>query len=124
MNFIKTEKAPLPAGHYSQAVEANGFIFVSGQLAVHPVTKEKMNGPIEEQALLALENVKAIVEGAGSSLEKIVKTTVYVSDIEQWGKVNEVYAKFFGDHKPARAIVPTRDLHYGLLIEIEAVAIR
>ena len=123
MQFIKTGKAPTPAGHYSQAVAANGFIFISGQLAVHPETGEKLLGSIEEQTLQTLKNVKAIVEAAGSDLSKIVKTTVYIADIALWSRVNQVYAEFFGDHRPARAVVPTRNLHYGFLVEIEAVAI-
>ena len=110
------------AGHYSQATEFNNLIFVSGQLAIDPATGEKNLGTIEEQTLQTLENVKAIVEAAGGSLDSILKMTLYVSDISLWGQVNEVYTQFFGAHKPARAVVPTRELHYGFLIEIEAIA--
>lgn len=123
MKFIKTANAPTPAGHYSQAVAVNGMLFVSGQLAVKPETRERLLGSIEEQTLQTLKNVKAIVEAAGSDLSKVVKTTVYISDIELWGTVNKIYADFFGDHKPARAVVPTRALHHGFLVEIEAVAL-
>jgi 2-iminobutanoate/2-iminopropanoate deaminase len=122
INFVQTDKAPAPAGHYSQATEFNNLIFVSGQLAIDPATGEKKLGTIEEQTLQTLENVKAIVEAAGGSLESILKMTLYVSDISLWGRVNEVYTQFFGAHKPARAVVPTRELHYGFLIEIEAIA--
>ena len=122
MQSVTTENAPLPGGHYSQAIIHNRFVFVSGQLPVEARTGEKKTGPIEEQTLQALQNLKAIVEASGSSLDKVVKVTLFIADISLWGKVNEIYAAFFGDHRPARAIVPTQPLHYGFLIEIEAVA--
>ena len=122
MKFIETPKAPFPAGHYSQAVEFNDLIFVSGQLPVNPETNEKNLGSIDDQAHQALKNVKAILEAAGSNLQNVIKVTVYISDIALWGNVNKIYATYFGDHKPARAIVPTRELHHGFKIEIEAVA--
>jgi 2-iminobutanoate/2-iminopropanoate deaminase len=122
MEFIKTSKAPAPAGHYSQAVVYNDLIFISGQLPINPETNRKITGSIEEQADQVLKNVKAILEAAGSNLQNVLKTTVYISDISLWGPVNEIYAAYFGNHKPARAIVPTRELHHGFNIEIEAVA--
>lgn len=122
MEFIKTSKAPAPAGHYSQAVIYNDLVFVSGQLPINPESKEKITGSVEKQAHQALKNVKAILNESGSSLQNILKTTVYISDISLWGPVNKIYAEYFGDHKPARAIVPTRELHHGFKIEIEAVA--
>ena len=122
MKFIETPNAPSPAGHYSQAVEFNDLIFVSGQLPVNPETNEKVSGTIDEQTHQALKNVKAILEAAGSNLQNVIKVTVYISDIALWGNVNQIYATYFGDHKPARAIVPTRELHHGFKIEIEAVA--
>ncbi len=122
MEFIKTSNAPAPAGHYSQAVVYNDLIFVSGQLPINPETKEKITGTIEEQAHQTLKNVKAILEAAGSNLQNVLKTTVYISDISLWGPVNEIYAEYFGNHKPARAIVPTRELHHGFKIEVEAIA--
>ncbi|WP_345249177.1 Rid family detoxifying hydrolase [Nibrella saemangeumensis] len=124
INQIETPNAPLPAGHYAQATVWNDLIFVSGQLPINPVTKEKMTGPIEEQTRQVLENVKAIVEAAGSDLSHVLKTTVYIADISLWDQVNATYAGFFGDHRPARAVVPTKELHFGFLIEIEAVAVR
>jgi 2-iminobutanoate/2-iminopropanoate deaminase len=123
MRRIHTEKAPAPGGHYAQGVAHGDLLFVSGQLAIDHETGEKRAGPIEEQTELALRNVLAIVEAAGGDKSSIAKTTVYVSDIELWGAVNEVYAKFFGDHRPARAVVPVKELHHGLGIEIEAVAV-
>lgn len=122
MKFIETPNAPSPAGHYSQAVEFNDLIFVSGQLPVNPETNEKVLGTIDEQTHQALKNVKAILKAAGSNLQNVIKVTVYISDIALWGNVNKIYATYFGDHKPARAIVPTRELHHGFKIEIEAVA--
>ena len=122
MKPILTPNAPKPGGHYSQAIVHNGLVYVSGQLAVDPETGERRLGSIEEQTEQALRNVAAVLEAAGSGIDLVLKTTVYVSDIELWGQVNEVYAGFFGEHRPARAVVPTRDLHYGFQVEIEAVA--
>jgi 2-iminobutanoate/2-iminopropanoate deaminase len=119
---VTTNKAPKPGGHYSQGIVYNGLVFVSGQLSIDPATGDKKLGSIEEQTEQALKNVAEIVKAAGSSLERILKVTIYVSDIDLWGAVNEVYAKFMGSHRPARAVIPTRDLHYGFLIEIEAIA--
>lgn len=122
MRRISTETAPAPGGHYSQGVVHNGTLYVSGQLPVDPSTGERKLGSIEEQTQQALENVAAIVTAAGGGLEDVVRVTLYVSDIELWGRVNSVYAAFFGEHRPARAVVPTKELHYGFQIEIEAVA--
>lgn len=122
MKEISTDKAPLPAGHYSQAIVHNNVVYVSGQLPINPQTGEKRIGSIEDQTEQALKNLFEIVKEAGSSKDRILKTTVYITDIELWGRVNTVYAKMFGDHRPARAMVPTRDLHFGFQIEIEAIA--
>jgi 2-iminobutanoate/2-iminopropanoate deaminase len=122
MEMISTSDAPAPAGHYSQAVVNDGLVFVSGQLAVDAASGRKDTGTIEQQTRIALENVAAILRAAGSDVDHVLKTTVYISDIELWGRVNEVYAEFFGSHRPARAVVPTRDLHYGFQVEIEAIA--
>jgi 2-iminobutanoate/2-iminopropanoate deaminase len=120
---IYTPKAPEPAGHYSQAVIANGMVFVSGQLPIVPGSGEKISGTIEDQTLQVLKNIEAITVAAGSNKSKIVKVTVYISDISLWGDVNNIYSGFFGVHKPARAMVPVRDLHYGFKIEMDAIAI-
>jgi reactive intermediate/imine deaminase len=122
MKSIQTDKAPLPGGHYSQAIVHNGLVYVSGQLPIDPKTGEKEEGTIEKQTGLVLNNMAAILEKSGSSLSQVLKVTVYISDISLWGKVNEVYAQIFGDHRPARAIVPTKDLHFGFKIEVDAVA--
>ena len=120
---VETVKAPIPAGHYSQAVVAGGFVFISGQIPVVPVTREKVTGSIEEQTLQVLKNIVAIAEASGSSADKIVKMTIYISDMEYWPLVNNVFADFFGDHKPARAIVPVKDLHYGFKVEADAIGV-
>lgn len=122
MKSISTPGAPAPAGHYSQAIVHGGLVFVSGQLPIDPATRAPHTGTIEEQTELALRNLAAILEASGSVAGRVLKTTVYVSDIELWGRVNAVYATFFGEHRPARAVVPTRDLHFGCLVEIDAIA--
>ncbi len=122
MEKILTPDAPQPAGHYSQGIVHQGLVYVAGQVAIDPVTGEKKLSSIEEQTEQTLKNVAAILEAAGSDLNHVLKTTVYITDINLWGQVNEAYAKVFGDHRPARAIIPVRDLHYGFLIEIEAIA--
>lgn len=123
MQSILTDKAPKPGGHYSQAMVHGDLVFVAGQLAI-TTTGERLTGPIEQQTLQALLNLRAILEAAGSDINHVLKTTVFIADIELWGKVNTVYSEFFGDHRPARSIVPTRELHYGFLIEIEAIAVK
>ena len=119
---VHSQDAPTPAGHYSQAVVYNGLVFVAGQLAIDPLTGEKRLGSIEEQTEQALKNVGGILKAAGSDLSRVLKMTVYISDIGLWGRVNEVYARVLGEHRPARAVIPTKELHHGFLIEIDAVA--
>ncbi|HYO63522.1 MAG TPA: Rid family detoxifying hydrolase [Pyrinomonadaceae bacterium] len=119
---ILTPNAPAPGGHYSQAVVYGGLVYVSGQLAIDPRTGERRLGSIEEQTEQTLSNVAGILRAAGSSLGRVLKMTVYVSDIELWSAVNAVYERVMGEHRPARAVVPVKELHYGFKIEIEAVA--
>ena len=121
MKAIFTEKAPSPAGHYSQAIVSGGLVFVSGQLPIHPESGE-IKPTIEEQTHQVMNNLENILIASASSLDKVVKATLYISDISLWAKVNAIYAERFGSHKPARVVVPTRDLHFGCLIEVEAVA--
>jgi 2-iminobutanoate/2-iminopropanoate deaminase len=123
MHVVSTSNAPAPAGHYSQGVVHGDTVYVAGQLPIDPQTGERRTGSIEEQTEQALKNVAAILSAAGSGLDRVLKVTVYVSDISLWGRVNAVYARMFGDHRPARAVVPTRDLHYGFQIEVEAIAV-
>jgi len=121
MQAIMTENAPIPGGHYSQAIVHNGFVFVAGQLATVPGRKEHRPGTIAEQTEQAMRNVEAILKAAGSGLDKLVQVTIYVSDIELWGEVNSAYSRIMGAHRPSRAIVPVKELHYGYGIEIQAV---
>ena len=113
---------PKPAGHYAPGVVHNGLVYVSGQLPIDPETREPFTGPIERQAELALRNVEAVLKASGSDLDQVVQMTIYVSDMELWGRVNETYAKVMGGHRPARAIVPVKDLHFDTKIEIQAIA--
>jgi len=122
MQPVSTNNAPPPAGHYSQAVIHDGLIYVSGQLPIDPTSGKPRVGSIEEQTQLAIGNLASVLAAAGSGLSRVIKTTVYVSNIDLWGRVDAVYAECFGDHRPARAVVPTRDLHFGCQVEIEAVA--
>src|SRR5215213_3082047 len=122
ITHVHTQDAPSPGGHYSQAVVYNGLVFVAGQLSIDPQTGEKMLGSIEEQTEQALKNVSEILKAANSDMSRVLKMTLYVSDINLWGAVNKVYAEVLGEHRPARAVIPTRELHHGFLIEIEAVA--
>jgi 2-iminobutanoate/2-iminopropanoate deaminase len=119
---VSTPNAPTPAGHYSQALVHNGVVYVAGQLSIDPATGQKKLGDMEEQAEQTLKNLAAILEAAGSGLGHVLKLTVYISDMAQWAKVNAVCARHFGAHKPARSVVPTKELHHGFLIEIDAIA--
>jgi 2-iminobutanoate/2-iminopropanoate deaminase len=122
IEYISTPNAPKPAGHYSQAVVYDGLVYVAGQLAIDPKTGEKILTSIEDQTERALANISEILKAAGSSLDRVLRMTVYITDISLWGAVNAVYARMLGDHRPARAVIPVRDLHYGFQIEIECVA--
>lgn len=122
MKMVSTPEAPPPAGHYSQAIVHDGLVFVSGQLPIDPATRVPSVGSIEEQTELVLRNLAAILREAGSDVGLVLRTTVYVSDIGLWGRVNAVYGRFFGEHRPARAVVPTCELHFGCLVEIDAIA--
>ena len=122
MNKIKLPNAPEPKGHYSSAVVHNGLIFVSGQLPRDAVTGEVETGAIEAQTELALRNVEQILIAAGSDLNHVLQFTIYVSEMELWDAVNAAYARILGEHKPARAIVPVKDLHFDTKIEIQAIA--
>ena len=122
---IRTEAAPAPfqGAPYSQAIKANGFVFVSGQLALVPGAKEIVPGGIAEQTEQVLTNLRAILEAAGSSFEQIVKTTVFLQNLDDFAGMNEVYARHIGDVPPARSTVEVAKLPSGALVEIEAVAL-
>ncbi len=120
MKIINTDNMPNPKGHYSMVVEHNGLLYISGQLPV--ASDGTIPDGIEAQTKLTLEKIDLLLRESGSSKQQVLQMRIYISDGGMWGQVNEVYAQYFGDHKPARAIVPTRDLHYGCLIEIEGTA--
>lgn len=122
MNKIQPTNIPVPKGHYSPAVEHNGLVFVSGQLPWNYATGEVETGAIELQTELALRNVETILHAANSDLNHVLSMTIYVSEMELWDKVNEVYSRILGEHKPSRAIVPVKELHFGTKIEIQAIA--
>lgn len=122
MHFVETSDAPRPAGHYSQAVIHNGLVYVAGQLPITPGQKEHRPGSVSEQTERTLQNVAAILAAAGSGLDRVLSMTIYVADIAHWPDVNSVYSRMLGAHKPARAVVPVKDLHYGYALEIQCVA--
>jgi len=112
-----------PGGHYSHAVTANGFVYVSGQLPIAPDGSKLNAAPFEQQARQVLDNVALALRGAGSDVSRLVQVRVYVTDIESWPAFNTLYAAWAGDARPARAVVPVPALHYGFKIEVEAVAL-
>ena len=123
MQPIATPNAPVPAGHYSQAVVHNGLVFVAGQLPLDPATSEVVGGDsAAAQAEQTLRNIEAILTAAGSGLDRILSATVYVTSRDYWKDVNATFARMLGDHKPARAIVPVASLRAGCVIEISVIA--
>jgi 2-iminobutanoate/2-iminopropanoate deaminase len=123
MESIQTDRAPQAIGPYSQAIKANGFIFASGQIPLDPATMRIVEGGIEEQTGRVLDNLKAVLEAAGSSLDRVVKTTVYLSDMGEFAAMNEIYARYFGATKPARATVQVARLPRDVKVEIDVVAL-
>ena len=119
---ISTDQAPRPGGHYSQAVVGGDLIFVSGQLPISANGTVASNATFAEQVRLALSNVLAIVKAAGSDRNALVKTTAYIVGISNWTEFNRVYAEVKGSARPARTVVPVPELHFGCLIEIDAIA--
>lgn len=112
-----------PGGHYSHAVVAGGFVFVAGQLPIAADGSKLTGAPFEVQAAQVLANVQAALEGAGCALDRLVQVRVYLTDIAHWPAFNGLYAQWLGAHRPARAVVPVPELHFGLLVEVEAVAL-
>ena len=121
--IIQTEHAPQAIGPYSQAVRANGLIFASGQIPINPQTGEFVAGGIEQQTEQVLKNLEAVLKAAGSSLVNVVKTTVYLVDMQEFGAMNEVYGRFFKQQPPARATVEAARLPRDARVEIEAIAL-
>jgi reactive intermediate/imine deaminase len=109
-------------GHYTPGIISHGMLYISGQLSIDPDTKKVARGGIEEHARLALANLDHILTESNCCRTDVVQCRIYVSNIEQWDAVNRVYTEFFGEHKPARIVVPVGILHFGCLVEIEAIA--
>ena len=105
LNLVHTDDAPAAIGPYSQAVVTDGWVFCSGQIPLDPASGELLDGSVAEQSELVLKNLRAVLEAAGSSMDLVVKTTVFLSDMHTFAEMNEVYARHFGDHRPARAAV-------------------
>ncbi len=122
MRRVGTPHAPQPGGHYSQAVVHGDHVYVAGQLPIDPMHPEAAHGDAAHQVRQTLTNVAHILEAAGSGLDKVLQMTVYISDMSDWSEVDRVYAEVMGEHRPARAVVPVRDLHHGYLVEIQAIA--
>lgn len=122
IEIVDTPDAPKPAGHYSQGIVHKGLVFVAGQLPIRPDRGEHVLGPVEEQVEQAMRNVEAILENAGSGLDRLLSVTIYITDIALWPRVNAVYSAIMGAHRPARAVVPVPALHHGYVIEIQAIA--
>jgi 2-iminobutanoate/2-iminopropanoate deaminase len=121
-NIISTEQAPKAIGPYSQAVISNGFAFLSGQIPLDPATNQLIEGGIAAQTERVLENLKGVLEAAGSSLDRVVKTTVYLKDMGEFGKMNEVYGRYFPTNAPARATVQAARLPRDVSVEIDCIA--
>ncbi len=123
MQFVETKQAPVAGGHYSQAVIANGFIFVSGLLPLIPDTNRQIPEGIEAQAEQIFKNMKVILQAAQSDLSRLVSVQIFISNVEHWSTVNQVFVRVLGEHKPARTIIPCNVLHYGALIEANAISL-
>jgi 2-iminobutanoate/2-iminopropanoate deaminase len=121
---VTTDHGPKAIGPYSQAVKANGFVFVSGQVALDPKTQQLIEGGIAQQTERVMENLKGIVEASGSTMVKVVKTTVFLSDMNDFTTMNEIYGRYFPSHPPARATVQVSRLPKDVKVEIEVIALQ
>jgi 2-iminobutanoate/2-iminopropanoate deaminase len=122
LRLVRTERAPAAIGPYSQAVVVDGWVFCSGQIPIVPGSGEILSGGATEQTERVLTNLRAVLEEAGSSLERVVKTTVFLASMSDFAEMNEVYTRHFGEHRPARSTVEVGALPKGSLVEIECVA--
>jgi reactive intermediate/imine deaminase len=122
IRFIQCPEAAAPGGHYSQAVLHQGLLYVSGQLPVRADGSHSHDQPFEVQAVIALDNLSAVLQAAGQGMNDLLKVTVYIADVEHWPAFDRIYRGYLGEHRPARAVVPVPALHHGYLIEIEALA--
>ena len=122
--IFRTDNAPAPVGPYSQAVEAGGFLFCSGQIAIDPKTNQCDTGPIEEQTKQVLENIRAVLEEAGLGFQNVIKTTIFLTNMNDFTVVNEVYSRYFTEDPPARSTIAVAGLPKGVHVEIEVLAKR
>ncbi|GGD69940.1 enamine deaminase RidA [Emticicia aquatilis] len=124
MQKIQVKDSPRPVGHYSQAIVSGGLLFTSGILPIKIKTAEKLpvESSIEVQLTVVFDNLKQILQEVGLTSDKVVKSTVYITGGENWGVVNDLYAHFFGEHRPTRSIIPVPELHFGYKVELEAIA--
>ena len=123
MDYVATESAPKAIGPYSQAVKSNGLVFTSGQIALDPATGELVQGSFEDQVHRVFRNLEAVLREAGSSFDRVLKATVYVSDLGNFAALNKIYAEYFGDHKPARTTIEASGLPRGGMVEIDLIAL-
>ena len=123
LRFVATDGAPKAIGPYSQGVIANGFLYTAGQVALDPATGEVVGADVRAQTERVMQNLAAILKAAGTALPRVVKTTVFLADMGDFPAMNEVYAKHFGEHRPARSTVAVRTLPKNVLVEIDVVAL-
>jgi 2-iminobutanoate/2-iminopropanoate deaminase len=123
MDYVATEDAPKAIGPYSQAVKAYGLVFTSGQIALDPATGNLVEGSFEEQVHRVFRNLEAVLKEAGSSFDRVLKATVYVTSLSNFAALNTIYAEYFGDHKPARTTIEASALPKGGAVEIDLVAL-
>ena len=121
--IVRTDRAPAPVGPYNQAVKAGGFVYTAGQIAIDPKTNTVKNGSVADQTRLVLNNLKAVLEAAGSGLEKVVRTGVFLKNMDDFAEMNSVYAEFFTENAPARSAVEVSRLPKDVLVEIDCVAL-
>jgi reactive intermediate/imine deaminase len=122
MDYVTGGGIPTPKGHYSPAIVHGGLVYVAGQLPADPGGRDMAKEPIEAQVRQALANVATILDASGSSLQRVLRATVYISDVELWPRLNAAYAEVMGEHRPARTVVPVPALHFGYLVEIDVIA--
>jgi len=122
-DIIRTDRAPAPIGPYSQAVRAGGFVFVSGQISIDPATGQVVSDDVASQAKRVLESIRAVLAAAGTSMDRVVKSTIFLANIGDFAKVNEVYATYFPKDPPARSTIQAGALPKGLAVEIDVIAL-
>jgi 2-iminobutanoate/2-iminopropanoate deaminase len=123
IDYVATDDAPKAIGPYSQAIKASGFVYTSGQIPLDPATGELVGGPFEDHVHRVFRNLQAILTAAGTDFSRVIKATVYVTDLANFGALNSIYASYFGDHKPARTTVEVPALPKGATVEIDLIAL-